>query len=138
MNETKANVDQPFRLSARTRLRLMRLRARRRFDSVFRPWRLHPEELSGYDGEPPHFLRYDLARTVDQVVAYFRESWGSEPTDYLDVASIDTVWMVPHVPVCTDPDCESDDHEHHTEDECWYDVVEEGTPKAIRYWRWSE
>jgi hypothetical protein len=132
----------PIRRRIRLRWLSLRWRVVSALDRRWRPERLHPDDLSGYDGEPPYFLRFDLAGSEADVVAYFRRSWGDEAVEatleWLGEVDIDTVWMVPHVPTCSDPDCESDDHEHHDEDESWYDVVPEGTAGAIRYWRWSE
>lgn len=105
--------------------------ARNRWYRAFAPHKLHPEDLASYEGEPPYFLRADLAKTADDVVDYFVKQWGLPREEALDgmqpIDSIHRVWMIerhdPDVPV---------DHEMDT----WYDTVER-RPGAIEYWTWN-
>jgi hypothetical protein len=112
-----------------------------RYVALVHPMRLHPETLYGYDGEPPYFLRGDLASTREEVATKLAGDAGMPLEEFGEglnpIEEIDQIYMTPraHKP-CTVDDCEDDDCNGHDEDG-WYDIVEEGTPGAVRYWRWS-
>lgn len=107
----------------------------RRWNLAFAPYRLHPDRLDGYDGEPPHYLRADLAKTAQDAIEYLLDEWGFVGNDHPDrehaleymqpADEVGRVWMV----------------ERHTgeldEDGCWYDVVD-WRPGAVEYWKWDE
>jgi hypothetical protein len=40
---------------------------------------LHPDRLDGTDGEPPHYIRGDLAATQAEALAVLVEEWGFDP-----------------------------------------------------------
>lgn len=96
---------------------------------IFSPLELHPEELYGYDGEPPYFVRADRAATRGEACERLVESWGwdafLDSLPYMEpISDMRIVWMV-----------EGDDS---TEDEPWYNVVPARTRKAIPYWQWRD
>lgn len=102
----------------------------------------HPELLYGYDGEPPYFVRADLANTPEEAANIVAEDHaltveavaaGMRPID-----SMEKVWMVEHEYVeCPNPDdCEDDDCPGH-EDEGIYHCVPEQRDGAVLYWRWD-
>lgn len=90
---------------------------------------LHPDRLDGIDGEPPHFVRYDLARTPHEVRQLLVAEWGYADEDDLGapLGEITRVWMR-HSPG-SGPWPEEDG---------WYLPVFEGSPGAVPYWRVDE
>lgn len=129
----------PIRIPLKAALALItwEVRISHAWKRTFRPHLLHPQELSGYDGEPPYFLRVDLADTKEEVVDYWIGQWcspggaeredalaGMEPPDHIVI-----VWMVERVDPTKDPD---------DEDGCWYDATTRDAPGAVAYWRWNE
>lgn len=103
----------------------------------------HPEALYGVDGEPPHFVRADLASTPQEAAEYLARLNEMTVEQYgrgMDpVEDIKLVWMIEH-PALTqhDPDfeCEEDDCDCR-DDEGQYDGLSEWQPGAVQYWRWS-
>lgn len=124
-----------------TRIFVVRWKARMRWYRLVAPYKLHSETLYGLDGEPPHFVRADLARTQMDAAAYLASDAQMTISDYgrgmLPVTEIELVWMVERVNVChcVDPDEPDDDCLGH-QDEGQYDVVEK-RPGAVSYWRWD-
>lgn len=119
-----------WRQRARWRWFLLKSRTVRLWLLAVAPYKLHPDRLDGVEGEPPHFLRSDLAKTPDDVVDYFVAEWGIPREDALDgmrpVEDIDRVWMV----AGTGPHPYDDDAP-------WYDVVKDWRRGAVEYWRWD-
>lgn len=134
------------RMTLRERLSLWAFRARWKAKTewwrLVAPYKLHPTVLYGYEGEPPHFVRADLAQTQLEAAAYLASDSEMSIPDYgrwmLPVTEIKRVWMVEHVNVCTcsDPEEPDDDCEGHV-DEGWYDAVPEQQPGAVAYWKWG-
>jgi hypothetical protein len=117
-------------------------KARSRWLKIVAPHRLHPETLYGYDGEPPYFVRADLAGTRLEAAEYLARDSGIPLVDFgsgmKPIDMMKRVWMREHVHVeCPNPDdCEDDDCPGH-EEEGMYDPVDPGTRGAIAYWRWD-
>jgi hypothetical protein len=113
---------------------------------TFHPLQQHPETLYGVGGEPPYFLRIDLATTQEEAAAKLASDAGMPIEEFgagLDpVEDIGTVWMVPHLATpCQNVECEDDECDGHAGDEGWYDVVADdiadAMPDAVEYWRWD-
>lgn len=86
--------------------------------------------VTGVDGEPPYYVRTDLAATPEDVPTYLGREWGLTPEDFEHdqmepVSEIKRVWMTPDLraPVVDDQ-------------EPW-EVVDEGTEGAVAYWQWG-
>lgn len=119
----------------------------------FRPHTLHPQELTGYDGEPPYFLRADLAKTPHDVREYWLDQWMgprrnmtgdhaadvaaateelAELREHMDpmepIEQIAIVWLIESPPKGRPED----------EDGIWYDATTRDAPGAVAYWRWDE
>lgn len=86
--------------------------------------------VTGVDGEPPYYVRADVAETREDVPSYLGREWGLTQEDLEHdgmepVEKIDAVWMV------ADPSLPPVDDQ-----EPWK-VVDEGHAGAVRYWRWG-
>lgn len=130
-------------MSLRLTAIVVRARARASWYRIVAPYRLHPEALYGYDGEPPYWLRADLAASREaaaQRLADEAEMTVAEYGERLDpVEDIRLVWVVPVVLTVhgdDEPECEDDDC-NCRQDEGQYTEVAEGQPGAVAYWRWN-
>lgn len=116
-------------------------RVRRAWLGRTAPHKLYPETLYSSEGEPPYFVRADLASTPHEAAEYLARDSEMTVADFgrgMDpIEEMATVAMVERpCSVCRDPDC----HEREVpcpEADAWYATVPDGTPGAVRYWRWS-
>lgn len=139
-------LDEPITFPKRTRRARLRLRLymarwriQRTWTQLVAPHKLHPDRLDGYDGEPPHFLRADLAKSAQDAVEHLLDEWGFTDPDDRDrryvlehmrpVDEVTRVWMVER----RGPTKDADD-EYAT----WYVVVVDWQPGAVEYWKWDE
>lgn len=112
---------------------------------VYDPVTNHPETLFGYDGEPPHFVRHDLAKTEQEAAEYLARENEQTVEEYGrgmdDIEDIHLVWMTEdvlthHDDQAADFECEDDDC-NCRDDEGTYSVVKAWEPGAVAYWRWG-
>lgn len=117
-------------LALADRLIVFEVKWKYRFNARFRPHVFFPQDLYGYDGEPPYFLRLDLAHDRSEVLEFWTEQWGWESfIEAIDCLTppneIRIVWMK-----------ESPDSREY--EDGWYDKVDANTPGSMPYWMWSE
>lgn len=154
---SRAGYVGPIRIPLKIALAIItwQVRISHAWKLTFRPHLLHPHELTGHEGEPPYFLRADLAKTPHAVREYWLDQWMGPRVGYrgdqaaevaaakeelerlrecLDpmepVDHIVMVWMVERHDPTKDPD--------YDDDACWYDPTTRDTPGAVAYWRWDE
>jgi hypothetical protein len=88
----------------------------------------YPDRLDSYEGEPPHFVRRDLASTPDEVQSLLYAEWGYKPYDLPDYPlSVEPIWMR-----------ESVQNDNEDEDSVFFFVVPEGSIGAVPYWKAEE
>lgn len=139
--DSRAGYIGPIRIPLKAALALItwEVRISHAWKRNFRPHLLHPQELTGYEGEPPYFLRADLADTPADVVEYWLDQWypSGDPVEteaaLRDMEPIDHIvklWMVERSDPTKDPMYE--------DDACWYAATTRDAPGAVAYWRWDE
>lgn len=86
--------------------------------------------VTGVDGEPPYYVRADLAETREAIPEYLGHEWGLTPDDFKadgmePVEDIAHVWMAPDLAAPRVDDQEP------------WKIVEKNDAAAVLYWRWS-
>lgn len=119
-------------LPLRRRLSYEAWRLRFKFNRRFRPIKIAPEYLSGYDGDPPYWLRADLAKRPADVPAALAKVYGIPVEDLVedymsDTSAIVIVWS--REAAVTDPGYE--------EGEQW-ESCDKDAEGAVPFWHWSE
>lgn len=115
-----------------------------RWFKTFAPYKLQSETLYGYDGEPPHFVRADLAGSPQEAAEYLAHDYEMTVEEYgrgmEPVEKIHRVWMV-EVEQCpatfTEDGCENDECDLSHEEGGWMHTVPSYVDGAVRYWKWD-